>query len=167
VPRRRADQSRRTFSAKRSTCHHPPGIKNCRSESYAEIGSDGSGSHSYAKPTPEKRSRAGDPPRLSSIPGGQLWQSVQVAIFDRRHRETVRAVRTPRHCHHLPGIRNSRSDSYAEIETGSLHTRLPNVVRARLRTDDSVSILTHCPAVSQSAPDCRKPLRRFATESTF
>src|SRR6516225_6438760 len=30
-----------------------------------------------------------------------------------------------------------------------------------MRTDDSVSILTHAPAVSQSAPDCRKPLRRF------
>jgi hypothetical protein len=30
-----------------------------------------------------------------------------------------------------------------------------------MRTDDSVSILTHAAAVSQSAPDCRKPLRRF------
>jgi hypothetical protein len=28
-----------------------------------------------------------------------------------------------------------------------------------MRTDDSVSILTHAAAVSQSAPDCRKPLR--------
>jgi hypothetical protein len=27
--------------------------------------------------------------------------------------------------------------------------------------DDPVSILTYAAAVSQSAPDCRKPLRRF------
>jgi hypothetical protein len=41
-----------------------------------------------------------------------------------RHRETVRAVRTPRYCHHLSGIRNSKSDSYVEIVTDRLRTRL-------------------------------------------
>ena len=34
----------------------------------------------------------------------------------------------------------------------------------RMVTDDSVSILTHAAAVSQSAPDCRKPLRRYSGE---
>jgi hypothetical protein len=38
--------------------------------------------------------------------------------------ETVRAVRTPPHRHHLPGIKNFHSDSYAEIGTDSLRTRL-------------------------------------------
>jgi hypothetical protein len=45
--------------------------------------------------------------------------------------ETVRAVRTPRHRHHPPGIRNFHSDSYAEIDTDSLRTGLSSVVRER------------------------------------
>jgi hypothetical protein len=36
--------------------------------------------------------------------------------------------RTPRHRHHLPGIKNSKSESYAEIAKDSWRTRLPNCV---------------------------------------
>jgi hypothetical protein len=38
--------------------------------------------------------------------------------------ETVRAARTPRHRHHLPGINGSPSESYAEIGTDRLRKRL-------------------------------------------
>ena len=127
MPRRRADQSRRTFSAKRSTCHHPPGIKNCQSASYAEIGSDGSGSHSYAKPTPTSTARPRPTPvqhTLGCQLCGQLAAGRNVPPTPRRHRETVRAATTPRHRHHLPGSRNSKSESYAEISTNRLRTRL-------------------------------------------
>jgi hypothetical protein len=46
-------------------------------------------------------------------------------------RQTVRAARTPRHRHHPPGIKNFHSDSYAEIDTDSLPTRL-RTLRASL-----------------------------------
>ena len=59
-------------------------------------------------------------PALSSIPWGvqlcgQLAAGRNVSSMPRRHRETVRAVRTSRHRHHLPGIKNSKSEGYGNI----------------------------------------------------
>jgi len=71
---------------------------------------------------------------------GVGYGSVRVAIFNCQtsvtapssspsNRETVRAARTPPNRHHPPGIKNSKSESYAEIDTDGLRTRPANVVR--------------------------------------
>jgi hypothetical protein len=84
--------------------------------------------------------RAGEPPRPVQHTLGVSYGSVQVATFNCQtglslprarpsNRETVRAARTPRHRHHLPGITTFPSESYAEIGTDSLCTRLSSVVR--------------------------------------
>ena len=78
--------------------------------------------------------RARPTPACPAYPGVKCV-SVQVAMFDGQtvlplsssspsNRETVRAGRTPRHCHHPPGIRNSPSESYAGRSTDRLSTRL-------------------------------------------
>jgi hypothetical protein len=84
--------------------------------------------------------RAGDPPGLSSIPGGSsaarcrsqgliVRPTLPLPRARHRNRETVPAMRTPWHRHHLPGIKNSPSRSYAEIGTDRLRTRPASVVR--------------------------------------
>jgi hypothetical protein len=72
-------------------------------------------------------------PGLSSIPWGSSTARcrsqhliVRELAFDR---EPVRAMRAPPHRHHLPGIKNSSSRSYAEIGSDSLRTGLSSVVR--------------------------------------
>jgi hypothetical protein len=113
--------------------HHLPGITNFQSARYAEIGRDRLCTR-LSSVVREFPLCARDPPRLSSIPRGSVearcrsqylkvrrcCRSLELA-FDH---ETVRRATTPRHCHHPPGIKNSRSDSYAEIDTDSLRTRL-------------------------------------------
>ena len=67
-------------------------------------------------------------PACPAYPGGQLCGQLaagrNVPSMPRRHRKTVRAARTPPQRHHPPGIRNSQSESYAEIDTDSLRTTL-------------------------------------------
>ena len=84
--------------------------------------------------------RAGDPPRLSSIPWGSSYGSVRVATFNcqtvlplpRARRPTVKPFEKCElhgHCHHLPGITNCQSARYAEIGSDRLRTRTASVVR--------------------------------------
>jgi hypothetical protein len=83
---------------------------------------------------------ARDPPRPVQPTGGssvalcrshylmvrRCYRSLQAR---RRNRETVRSATTPRHRHHLPGIKKCPSDSYVEIGSDGLRTRLSSVVR--------------------------------------
>ena len=79
-------------------------------------------------------------PGLSRLPWGSVvlttrcrstftcrtrYRSLELAVDS----ETVRAVRTPRHRHHPPRIKNCQSESYAEIGRDRLCTRLSSVVR--------------------------------------
>ena len=80
-------------------------------------------------------------PRPVQDTRGVKWNdSLQVATFNCQravtalpsspsNRETVQAVRTPPHRHHLPGFKNSQSESYAEIGADRFRTRLSSVVR--------------------------------------
>jgi hypothetical protein len=69
-------------------------------------------------------------PGLSGIPGGSVAADdpVQLAIFSCQPALPLSQARRRRqlhgHRHHPPGIRNFHSDSYAEIGTDSLRTRL-------------------------------------------
>jgi hypothetical protein len=121
---------------------HPPGIKNSPSESYAE-NRHGQFVHETAnvvrefatisrrKPSPPVQPTGGSvvlSPRCRShyLMLTRCYRSLELAV----DRETVRAARTPRHRHHRPGIRNSKSESYAEIDGGSLSCARPGFVRA-------------------------------------
>src|SRR5262249_32691402 len=83
---------------------------------------------------------ARDPPRLSSIPwrsvmarcGSQYLIARRVLPLPRARRRTVKPFEQrefPPNRHHPPGIKNSKSESYAEIDTDGLRTRPANVVR--------------------------------------
>ena len=92
------------------------------------------------------------PPRLSSIPWGSIVRTTrcrsQRTADACRHRETVRAVRTPRHCHHLPGIKTFPSESYAEVRTDSLRTRTASVVLRAARAREPPRPVQHTLGVS-------------------
>ena len=89
----------------------------------------------------QKGHRPGETPRpvLDTLGVNCAVASVQVATSNcrpalplSRARRTVKSFNQrelQRHRHHPPGIKNFHSDSYAEIGTDSLRTRLPNVVR--------------------------------------
>jgi hypothetical protein len=59
-------------------------------------------------------------PGLSSIPRGSSASRCRSQCLMVRPSKR----RTPRHRHHLPGIKNSQSESYAEIDSDGLRTRL-------------------------------------------
>jgi hypothetical protein len=80
------------------------------------------------------------PPGCPAYPGGQLCGRLGAGrlIVRRRCRSprarhpTVKPFeqrRTTRHCHHPPGIKNSKSESYAEIGRDRLCTRPADLVR--------------------------------------
>ena len=86
--------------------------------------------HETAQVVHEPDPCARDHPRLATLPWGSMSQYLIVRRCycslkpRRRTRETVRAERTPRHRHHLPGITNFQSARYAEIGRDRLCTRL-------------------------------------------
>ena len=109
--------------------HHPPGIKNSKSDSYAEIDTDSlhTGLRTWCTSLTFTRETT---PACPAYPGGLVVARCrsQRTADACRHRETVRAARTPWHRHHPPGIKNSKSKSYAEMRTDSLRYETADVM---------------------------------------
>jgi hypothetical protein len=142
LPFPRARRHRETVRAARTPRAPSPSARNLKSksESYAEIDTDSLGTRLSS--VGRHFDRAGDRPRLSSIPWASVVRTTRCRsqhLIVRRmlllprarpsNRETVRAARTPPHRHHPPRIKNCQSESYAEIDTDSLCTRLSSVGR--------------------------------------
>jgi hypothetical protein len=126
---KRAVETVKPFEAKTPPHrHHPPGIRNSKSDGYAGIGTDSLRTRLRTWCASLQMFAQETHPACPAYPGGQLWLgagrnvtalsifAVTVKPFDQRQLHE--------HRHHLPGIRNSKSESYAEIGTDRLRTGL-------------------------------------------
>jgi hypothetical protein len=126
-----AVEPRNRSSRENSThCHHLPRIRNFHSDSYAEIGTDSL----RTRPFPPENSCARDTPPSGHRTPGVSCGSVPVATFNGQTGDTALSSspstvkpfqqRTAGKCHHPPGIKNSKSESYAGMSTDRLRTTL-------------------------------------------
>jgi methylphosphotriester-DNA--protein-cysteine methyltransferase len=107
-------------------------------------------------------------PGLSSMGVGSNWSPClsrreppsPLSSSSPSNRETVRAVRSPRHRHHPPRIRNFQSESYAGRSTDGFCTRPADLVRDFAAALFKLSV---SPDASQESPSRRR--RSFMSEN--